>query len=132
MDLLSALILMLHENIQLGYEFRNSTTNLLKCGTYKIVIDARLLNATTDISKCLFPLLPVQVIVPRTISTINITTDLPTAYHQSALTPKNRKLVHFVVGSEQYKNERGFYGLKGLPFFNMRNDILFPTAHQKE
>ena len=55
---------MLHENNELGSEFRNSITSFLIGGIYKNVIDARLLNATTDFSKCIFSLLPVQVLVP--------------------------------------------------------------------
>ena len=68
-----------------------------------MVIDARLLKVITDISKHLFPLLPVRVLIPRIIGTVFSTTDLSTAYHQDALTPETQKLVHFVVGNGQYK-----------------------------
>ena len=46
--------------------------------------------------------------------------------HQVALTTETQKLVHFVVGNEQYKYKRGFCGLKGLPgFFTRKLTILF-------
>ena len=114
----------------MGSEFIKPTTNLPKGDTYKIVPDGRLLNTITDVSKYHLPLLPVSI--PRIIDTIFSTTDLSTAYHQVALTLKNQKLVHFVVGKEQYKHKQGFYGLKSLPGFHTRLvTILFPPLITK-
>ena len=63
--------------------------------THRNVIDARLLNAIPDISEYHFPLLTVQVLMPRFKSTKFSTTDHSNAYHQVALKPETQKLVSF-------------------------------------
>ena len=87
--------------------------------TYKIIIDARLLNALTDVSRYHFALLPGLVLRPRLNGTIFSTINLYTANHQVALAPKTQKH-HFVVGKEQYKYKRGCYGLKTVRGFITR------------
>ena len=65
----------------------------------------------------IFHYFPVQVLIPRINGKIFSITDLTTAYHQVGLTPETQKLVHFVVGNEQYKYLRGFYGLPCITRF---------------
>ena len=69
-------------NIELGSEFLNPIIFLLKGNRYKIGIDARLLNATNDVSKYHFPLLPIQVLISRNNGVVFSTTNLSNAYHQ--------------------------------------------------
>ena len=92
-----------------------------------MVIDLTPLNALTDVSKYHFPLLPVQVLILRTNGKFFSTRDHSTAYHQFVLTPETQKLVHFFVRNEQYKNKRGFWGLKALPGFFTRR-MTVPSA----
>ena len=95
-------------------------------------MELAVLNAITDGPKYHFPLLAVQVVIPRINEKIFSIIDLPTAYHQVSLTPETQKLVHFVVGNEQEKNKRGFYGLKALPgFFTRIMTILFAPFTKK-
>ena len=96
-------------NDKLVSEFVNPNIILPKSDTYKIVIDARLFNAKTDISHYDFPLLPVQLLIPTIDGTTFSTTHFSTAFHQVALTPETRKLVHFVVGNEQYEQKPKFH-----------------------
>ena len=81
-------------NNELGSEFINPIIILPKGDTYKIVIDARLFNAITDVSKYHFPLLPVQVPIPRINGKMfSASLILTTAYHQvwlKLLKPKNQ------------------------------------------
>ena len=102
-------------NNELGSEFINPVIILPKGDTYKKVIDARLLNAITDTTKYHFPPLPVQVSIPKINGKIFSITDLTTAYDQVGLTPETQKLVHFVVGNEQYKNLRGSMAFMPYP-----------------
>ena len=79
------------KNNELGSEFINPIKIILKGDVYKMVIDARLLNAKTDVSTNHVALLPVQVLILRINGKIFSTTDLSTAYHQvfSLLKHKN-------------------------------------------
>ena len=76
---------------------------LLKCCTYKIVIDAGLFIAITGFSKNNFPLSPSQVSMPGLNGKIVSTTIPSTAYHQVSLTSETQKLVAFVADMNHYK-----------------------------
>ena len=76
---------------------------LSKRDSHKLVTDARLLNATSDVSKHKFPRITVQVSIPRIKGKVFSTTDLPTFHHQGELPPETQNQVDSVVGKEQYK-----------------------------
>ena len=79
-----------------------------------MIIDPRVFNAKTVVSKYHFALLPVEVFFLRINGKTFSTTDLSFAYHQVPLTPETQKLVRIVVGNEQYKFKRGCYSLNVL------------------
>ena len=55
------------------------------------------------------------------------------AYNQVPLTKETKQLVSFVIGSKQYKFERGFYGLCGLPnFFSRIMTIHFAPLKKRK
>ena len=107
-------------NNELGSDISNRVIILPIGDTYNIVMDARLLNAMTDVSKYHFPLLPVQILTPRINGKICGTTDVSTADHQIALTPETEELVYFVVRDEEYNYKRSILALKASPVFFAR------------
>ena len=116
MELLSARVsLDAARNNKTDFDFIIPVIIPAKGATYIIFIDAWLLKSRTDISKYHFPLIPVQVLIPRIDGTIFKTLDFSTVCHQVPLTSDTPTLDHFVVGNEQFNYKRGFYGLKALP-----------------
>ena len=84
------------------------------------MIDGRYLNCITEFSNYSWPLEPVQILLTRPDGVYYTTSDLASAYNQVLLSEDTKKLTNFVVGGEQYRFERGFYGLCGLPNFFSR------------
>ena len=107
-------------DIEMGSLFTNPIIILPKGDTVKLVIDARYLNSITDLSNYSWPLETVQMLLTRLDGVYYTTSDLASAYNQVPLSGDTKKLTSFVVGGKQYKFERGFYGLCGLPNFFLR------------
>ena len=102
-------------NNKLASKYKNPIIIPFKSDTWKLVTDAGLLNALTDVSEYHFPSWRVQVLILRCSGYFFSTTNFSTAYQQVALTPETQRLVHLVVGNEQYIYESGRPGLKVLP-----------------
>ena len=98
----------------------------------KLVIDARYLNAVTDLTNYSWPLEPVQMIMKRLNGKFFSVSDLSCAYHQVPPSSETQKLTSFIIGGQQYTFTRGFYGLCGLPnFFSRLMTIHFDPLIKK-
>jgi hypothetical protein len=109
------------DNLEMGSEFINPIIILPKGDTIKIVLDARYLNAMTDLTSYSWPLEPLNVLLTRINGKYFTTSDLSSAYMQVPLTKETQRLVSFVIGDTQYMYLKGFYGLAGLPSFFLKN-----------
>ena len=107
-------------DFETGSLFTNPIIILPKGDTVKLVIDARYLNSITDLSKFLWLLEPVQMLLTRLDSVCYTTSDLASAYNQVPLSEDTKKLTSFVVSGKKYMFERAFHGLCGLLNFFSR------------
>ena len=99
----------------------------------KLVIDARILNSVTDLTKYSWPLEHVQMIITRVNGKLFSVSDLSCAYHQVPLSTEIQKLTSFIIGGRQYTYTRGFYALCGLPkFFSRLMTIHFELLNKKK
>ena len=77
----------------------------------KIVSDARNFVSLIDESKCIWPLEPIQVILPKIKGHYYNTADMISAHKQMPLDELLRRLTQFVIGKQQYEFKRLFYGI---------------------
>ena len=118
---------------ELGSIFVNPIILLPKADYVKLVIDARYLNAITDLTNCSWPLEPIQMIMTRINGKYFTASDLSCAYHQVPLSPETQKFTSFFIGGKQYTYQLGFYGLCGLPqWFSRTMAINFETLIKKK
>ena len=120
-------------DVEMGSLFTNPIIILPKGDTVKLVIDARYLNSTTDLSNYSWPLEPIQMLLTRLDGVYYTTSDLASTYNQVPLSEDTTKLTSFVVGGKQYMFKRGFYVLCGLlNFFSRIMTIHFAEMIAKK
>ena len=112
----------------MGSIINNPVIILPEGDTVKLIIDARYLNSITDLPNYSWPLEPEQMLLTRLDGVYYTTSDLASFYNQAPLSENIKKLTSFVVHGKQYRFERGFYGLCGLP--NVFSRIM--TIHSAE
>ena len=91
--------------------FINPVIILAKGESLKIVLDARYLNSLIDESKCNWPNEPIQVFLTKINGYYFTTADMNSAFNQIPLDEQSRRLTQFVIGNQQYKFNRLFYGI---------------------
>ena len=94
---------------EMGSLFVNPIILVPKNDYVKLVIDARYLNAVTDLTNYSWPLEPFQMIMTRVSGKLFSVSDLSCAYHQVALSFETQKFTSFIIGGQQYTFTRGFY-----------------------
>ena len=120
-------------DVEFGSLFTNPIIFLPKEDTVELLIDARYLNSITHLSNYSWPLEPVQMLLTRLDGVYYTTSDMASAYNQVPVSEDTKRLTNFVVGGKQYKFERGFYGLCGLPnFFSRVMTIPFAGMMDKK
>ena len=77
----------------------------------KKVLDARYLNSLIDESKCNWTIETIPVILTKINSKCFTTADMNSAYNQTPLDKQSRQLTQFVIGNQQQKVNRLFYGI---------------------
>ena len=117
---------------ELGSEFIDPIKIQPKGDTYERVIDAGLFNAITDVSKCHFPISPVQFLIPRFQGKNFSTISLSTAYYQVFLTLRTENFVLLVVVNEQHKYNCGFYELIFFLDVSIKKWLFFLLRLPKE
>ena len=100
---------------EMGSLFVNPIILMPKNDYVKLLIDARYLNAVTDLTNYSWPLEPVQMIMTRVNGKIFSVSDLSCDYHQKPLSQETQKLTSFIIGGRQYTYTPGCYGICGLP-----------------
>ena len=108
------------DDTEMGSSFINPVIILPEGNIVELVIDASYLNSITDQSKYSWPLEPIGSLLTRLNRNYFTTSDLCSAYNQVPLTEETQQLKSFVIGSNKYTFQRGFYGLCGLPNFFSR------------
>ena len=79
--------------------FISSVIVLAKGESFKKILDARYLNSLIDISKCIWPIEPIQVNFTRINGKYFTTADKNSAYNQMPLDEQSRRLTQFVIGN---------------------------------
>ena len=80
------------DNTEMGSSFINLIIILPKGNIVKLVIDARYLNSITDLSKCSWPLEPIDSLLTRLNGNYFTTSDICSAYNQVPLTEETQQV----------------------------------------
>jgi len=116
----------------LGSECTNPVIIIAKGETLKLVLDARFLNANTDLSNYTWPLEPMTYLMDRIRGSIFTASDASCAYHQIELTERSKPHTAFEIGNRAFHFNNGFYGLQGLPsFFSLVMLVIFRPMIEK-
>ena len=91
----------MRDDDEMGSLFVNPIILMGKSDYVKLVRDAQFLNSVTDITKYLWPLEPVQMLMTRVNGKIFSFSDLSCAYHQEPLILETQKLTSFIIGGRQ-------------------------------
>ena len=116
-----------------GNRFINPVNILAKGELLKIVLDARYLNSLFDESKCNWPIEPTQINLTKINGKYFTTADMNSAYNQMPLDEQSRRLTQFVIGNQQNKFNRLFYGISIGPaaFSALMSKIFRPLILNK-
>ena len=105
------------EKHTIGTTFLNPLIIIAKRDAIKVVLDARHLNSNTNQELESWPIEPLASQLARANKKYKSTIDLMYAYAHTPLDEETIKLTGFSSGDKLYTFIRGFYGLKGLPYF---------------
>ena len=105
--------------------FLNPLFIIPKGDAIKVVLDARPLNSNTDQELEYWPIEPLAPLLARANKKYKSNMDLMYAYAHTPIDEETIKLTGFSSGDKIYTFIRGFYGLKGLPFFFTKQMLTF-------
>ena len=100
-----------------GTTYLNPLIIIPKGDSIKCVLDARHRNSNTEQSDESWPIEPLAPQLARANKEYKSAIDLMYAYAHTPLDEETIKLTSFSSGDKLFAFIRGFYGLKGLPFF---------------
>ena len=107
-----------------GRTYLNPLITIPKGDSIKCVLDARHLNSNTEQSDESWPIEPLAPQLSRAYEKCKCSIDLMHAYVHTPIDEETNKLTSFPSGDKLFAFIRGFYGVKGLPFFSQTKSQL--------
>ena len=121
------------DSLTTGNTLVNPAIKLKKGKLRKIVVDNRQLNTMIDKTKCIWPTVPIQLILTRIKGPVSIA-DMNSAYNQMPLDKPSQRLTNFVIAGQQNCFKRLFYGISIDPtaFSSFVSSVFKPLIRKNK